>query len=236
MSIKSTFNSSSTPLQSGRMFIGRWDSVLEYSTCVITVTCDVNTELRVYQSSDKINSNSETFFPLGGTPFTQILNLTSPFFYLTLQNISGTNAVELSLETIYRTVSVTKNVNIFSSEGDLITSTGGFLNVNVGSVADTRVNLLAFNSSIAAGAVSPSLNASLNDTTNISVYGLTGGTAVTLTLQFSRDNTNWYNTQYSVTVTNDNFGFTIPSAASYIRLKRTDAGANALVEAVIEVC
>jgi hypothetical protein len=236
MSIKSTFNSSATPLQNGRMFIGRWDSVLEYSTCVITVNCDENTELRIFQSSDKINSIGDTFFPVGGTPFTQIINLTSPFFYLTLQNISGTNATQLSLETIYRTVSVTKNVNIFSSEGDLITSTDGKLDVNVSSVPTTRLNLLAFSSSIPAGAVSSSLNASLNNTTNISVYGLTAGTGVTLTVQFSADNTNWYSTQYSVTLTNENFGFTIPSAASYLRLKRTDAGANALVEAVIEVC
>jgi hypothetical protein len=80
---------------------------------------------------------------------------------------------------------------------------------------------------------------SLNDfnATNISVFGNVDG-AATISVQFSRDNTNYYTTQYSVVLTGaGDFGFTIPCACSYVRLKRTDAGLSGVnAQISIEAC
>ena len=306
MSVKSNFNSSNVPLQDGKMFIGKWDSVLDYSTAIVTVNSDVNTKLILYQSPDKVISTSQTFFPSGGVLYTKFLNLTSPFFYLTLQNVGGTNATELQLETIYRTVSVSSgsgggvggSTNIFDSSGNNINASSGNLQVevtnfptplevqgtvNIGSgtvtvdnqpgfqfqgtdlltitnfqpanlssdnlkvsiqeqaapletTSLTRVSNTVFAGSISAGSTSLVLNLSSYNTQNISVFGNVAGTAVTLTLQYSADNSLFFNSQYSITVTNDDFGFTIPFAASYARLKRTDAGAACAITAILQAC
>lgn len=305
-SIKSVNNASNIPLASGKTFIGKYDSVLDFSTAVVLVNGDANCELTLYQSSDKAITYSEVFQTVGGTPFTKIINLTAPYCYFTLKNTTGTNMTYLQFEVIYRQVSVVppagavaSSVSIFDSNGNNLNSTSGALNVyltnaltiggtvdvgnfpatqtvdgsvdvnglvfdgdNLQVVADfysanksgdnlkvsiqeqaqpleittyTRTGNIMFNGTVSANGVSNVL--SLNDfnASNISVYGNVAGTA-TIAVQFSREGTNWYTTQYSVSVSASDFGFTIQCASSYVRLKRTDSGADTVINAIAEGC
>jgi hypothetical protein len=346
-SVKSVNNASNAPLAGGRTYIGSYDNVLPFATAVILVNSDSNTQLTIYQSPDKSRTYTEIVNITGGTPFTKVFNITSPFLYTTLRNTTGTAQTYLNYEVLYREVavptpaSVGSNVNIFDSSGNSIDSTSGALDVyltnsltvagtvdignfpasqtvagtvdvgnfpasqtvagtvDVGNfpasqtVAGTvdignfpvtqdvnvlgnvysgdnlqieltninttylsgdnlkvsiqeqfqpletvnlsRASVQAYDGSVAAGDTSTALVV-LNASTCVSVFGDVDG-ASTFSLQFSYDNANFYTTQYSITLTGaGNFGFTVPSASSFVRLKRTDAGAAVLAEVFMEAC
>jgi len=361
-SVKSVNNVSNIPLAGGRTYIGSYDNVLTFATAVILVNSDSNTQLTIYQSSNKSQTYTEVINITGGTPYTKVWNITSPYIYFTVKNTTGTAQTYLNFEVIYREVavptpaSVGSNVSIFDSSGNNLNSTSGALDVyltNTLTVAGTvdvgnfpatqtvagtvdvgnfpatqtvagtvdvgnfpatqtvagtvdvgnfpatqtvagtvdvgnfpavqdvsvqgnvydgdnlqvkiqdinatlisndnvrvsiqeqaqplettsfsRVGNTVFAGTVSAGDISTALSLNDYNASNISVYGVSAGTA-TLSVQFSRDNTNFYTTQYSVNLTADDFGFTIPCASSYVRLKRTDAGSGVVITALIEAC
>jgi hypothetical protein len=128
-------NRTNLPLDAGRTYIGSYDSVLQFSTAVILVNTDTTTQLTIYQSPDKSRTYTEIINIAAGSPFTKILNITSPFLYTTLRNTSGSTQTFLNYEVIYREVSVVTpasvgaNVNIFDSNGNDLNSTSNALNV-----------------------------------------------------------------------------------------------------------
>ena len=242
MSLKSINNFSQTPLASGRMFIGRYDNVLEYSTACIVINSDKNTELTIYQSVNKQITYTETFQTVGGSPYIQFFNLSSPFVYFTVLN-TGSDMDYLQFEVIYRTVNVSTggggaggNVNIFDSVGNNILSTGNNA-LNVIS-QKTRVSKDAWETAtVAPDDVSAVCTLNAYNANNVSIYGNCSGEA-RLAVQFSSNNSTWFTTQYyyDIPVNGGNFGFSINCAASYVRLKRTDQGISRIISAVIEGC
>ena len=134
-STNSVNNRTNLPLDAGRTYIGSYDSVLQFSTAVILVNTDTTTQLTIYQSPDKSRTYTEIINIAAGSPFTKILNITSPFLYTTLRNTSGSTQTFLNYEVIYREVSVVTpasvgaNVNIFDSNGNDLNSTSNALNV-----------------------------------------------------------------------------------------------------------
>jgi hypothetical protein len=99
--------------------------------------------------------------------------------------------------------------------------------------SQSRVGNKVYNGSVAAGDTSIALGIDYNATC-VSVFGDVDG-ASNFSLQFSYDGENFYTTQYSVTLTGaGNFGFTVPCASSFVRLKRTDAGAPVIAAVYME--
>jgi hypothetical protein len=259
-SIKSTNNITSVPLKQDRTYIGTYDNVLQYASAVIVVNTDKDCDLTIYESVDKSTTIPTTYSINGNFPYSQIYTITTPYIYFTIKNTSGDDMTRLQFDVIYREVSVitppvsAQAVNISDSNGQNLNSTSGALDVfltnslTIGGTVDvanfpatqavsidTRAGAQVFSGTISAGGVSTTLSLNSNNVTNISVFGNSAGTC-TLAVQFSRDNTNFYTSQYSISVAADDFGFTIPCASSYVRLKRTDAGAGVVITANIEGC
>ena len=137
-SLISQLNSTNVALLGNRAFLGSYETVTNYMTAVVTVNTTQNATLTVFQSVDKIRSVETTYAVLANTPLTEIILLTSPYFYLTLRNNSSTAQTFLNLETIYRPSQVVADlstanteVNIHSSSGGNLTATGTSLNVNL---------------------------------------------------------------------------------------------------------
>jgi hypothetical protein len=124
-SLISQVNSSSTPLGINRAFIGRYDTVTNFLSAIITINTDTDCELSVFQSNDRINSVQTIFETVANVPFTQIVLLTNPYFYITVRNTDSIAQTSFALETIYRPSQVVKpstggvasNVNIQANIG-----------------------------------------------------------------------------------------------------------------------
>ena len=140
------------------------------------------------------------------------------------------------------------DVNIFDSSGANIDSDGsGNLNVKLNTVnpsflQDNGLKTYIVNSSlpitlstqrktqkvwnlasITNGATAAEFDVSNISATNLSVYGTTivaGGTDK-ISVMFSGDNVNYYESQYYVDVTGGSFGFSLPVSAPYARLLYT---------------
>jgi len=258
-SLRSTRNSSNTPLGPNNIFLGEVESVLPYASALISVSVSQPSLLTIYTSNDAriFNSSAYNIDPLDGV-FSLSFTLFNQYFYLTVLNESGTAQTFSRIDTIYREIfiapapsSTQSNVNIFDSTGDSINSTSGSLDVNLKVInsdylvgdnlkvqvqnfpSSDRVSgvLLAPNTSFAAGATSSSLALFSTDCRTISIFG-TSSVAMTIAVQFSADGTNFFTSQYSTNVaTASDFGFTFDAGANHIRLKRTDAGSASLVTA-----
>ena len=140
------------------------------------------------------------------------------------------------------------NVNIFDSSGANIDSDGsGNLNVKLADInssflQDNGLKTYIVNSSlpitlstqrktqkvwnsasITNGATADKFDVSNVSATNLSIYGTTivaGGTDK-ISVMFSGDNVNYYESQYYVDVTGGSFGFSCPMSAPYARLLYT---------------
>ena len=213
-SVISVNNKSTTPLGAGKTYIGKWDSVLESSTAVIMVNSDVATILTIYQSIDKGRTYTAVQLVPSGI-YTDFFSITSPFIYFTLKNDTVTDMTFLQFQIIYRqgiAFDSPLSVSLNSRKSDEVW--GG--------------------SSVVTGGVSAVSDLTGSNRQNLSVYGSSSVTC-DLALEFSVNGVTFYTTQYSVSVTGgQTFGYTIPCSASYVRLKRTDAGATSVVTAVVE--
>lgn len=100
--MESSFNRTFTPLQSGRVYIGTYDTITLYPTASISLLSDTTCEIIVYQSQNKIDTYQTVFTTTANTQFTTQLTLTAPYVYLTVRNSSVSDQTHLSMTVIYR--------------------------------------------------------------------------------------------------------------------------------------
>lgn len=130
MSARSTNNFTLEPLDANRIYIGKYDSVLQYASAIVSVNGDTDMELIAYTSVDKIRTTSTAYPILASTPYTKIIQLSAPYIYFTLRNSTGVAQTYLNFDVIYREVSVPEasavasNVSIFDSAGNSLLSDG----------------------------------------------------------------------------------------------------------------
>lgn len=246
--MESTFNKTFTPLQAGRAYIGSFEKVDAYSSCVISIISNQNCLITAYQSQNKTTEFASTFlYTTLNTQANFNLSLSAPYVYFTVRNESANAQTLLNFTVIYKTAytqaGAGANSNIFDSEGNNLLSDGsGNMGVKLNAIASSLLqednglktyiinDSLPFSptvqrvsatvwaaSSIISGATSAKFDCSEVSTTNLSVYGTTSA-AGTLTVLFSADNTNFYESQYSQGSSGGFFGFSCPNSAPYIRL------------------
>jgi hypothetical protein len=105
-SVRSANNYTLQPLGVGNIYVGSFDSVLKYSSAIISCIADTTAEIIIYSSIDKTTLTTETYQVVPNEPFTQILQLSRPFMYATLRNTSASVQTLLNFEIIYREVSL----------------------------------------------------------------------------------------------------------------------------------
>ena len=176
-----------------------WDDCLNFNSVVLSLNCTgAPVVLTVEQSSDRVNiSSTETVNIYANELYNNSFQLYARFFKLRLDNPSGTNQTSLNCQVIFKNLVVPQN-NIRSAQVfSPATSTG-------------------------VNGVSASINLNQRNAT-LTIFGnIDSGTV--LTLQFSNDDVNYYDSQYSLTASSgQNFGFSVPtSSIYYIRLKSSN--------------
>lgn len=101
MSVKSSENTTNTPLLQNRSFIGGWDSVINYQSATITCSSPTDCQLIVTQSQDKMVLVQASYPITHGTNFSISIPLLYPYFKTALVN-NGITQTFLNFETIYR--------------------------------------------------------------------------------------------------------------------------------------
>lgn len=258
--MESVNNKTFTPLEAGRAYIGTYDKVDGYSSCVLSLISDQNCLITLYQSQNKSSEYSSTYsYTSPNTQFTQSVSLTAPYVYFTVRNQGNVAQTKLNFTVIYKTAYTTagggNNSNIFDSNGNNLLSDGsGNLGVALNAIDASLVQSnglktyivnpslpvtttvqrasakLWAGASIASGATSSKFDVSTISSTTLSVYGNTSASG-TISVLFSQDNTTFYASQYATTITTSgDFGFSCPLSAPYIRFLWT--GSNATITAV----
>lgn len=142
-SLRSMNNFSLTPLQSERIYLGTWDSVLQYLTASVTLTASTDCEIIAYQSIDKLNQISTVYeAPSAHGTFSVNIPIQYPYIYFTVRNTTANTQTQFNFEVIYRSVPVANLVNtsvdINDSNGNPILSSSGVLLV-ADTVAETSL-------------------------------------------------------------------------------------------------
>ena len=192
--MESSLNQSIIPLQSGRIYIGTFEKSL-YNSAQITILSDTTTELIAYQSLNKTQVQSTTLQIPANVYFTYNIGLNLPYVYFTVRNNSQFNQTLLNFSVIY------KNVN-----------------------SNNKGSLQIWNDTNPSGVNGVSIPVFLNqNSSNITCLGYVDD-ATTLTLQLSNNNTDYYDSQYSITTTaSQDIGFSVPSSSvMYARLKSSN--------------
>jgi hypothetical protein len=134
---ESVNNRTFIPLQAGRVFIGTYDTVIPFSTAVVSCLSDTECVISAFQSQNKVQTSQQTFNVQAGVRFTTQIQISNPYLYFTVRNSSGAiNGTQLSFTVIYHETQIVSssfgvNSNIFDSNGDPIVSSGGNLQVQV---------------------------------------------------------------------------------------------------------
>jgi hypothetical protein len=243
-------NRSFTPLLSGRVYIGTFDTTTPYATATISLLSDTDCQITAYQSQNKVQSYTATYNSTGGVQFTQLLQITSPYVYFTVRNVTATNGTLLAFTVIYRTTQITpsggisSNVNISDSTGNSIVSTAGKLQVadvtaenylgQISDVLQLRGHATLWASpNVGVNGVSPSIDLSEKSVSLVTLFGNSSG-ITTLTVQFSDDDTTFYDSQYTYIMTAPgDWGFTVPVCPFYLRLK---SSAGVAINAIANYC
>jgi hypothetical protein len=220
-------NRTTTPLLASATFSGEVDNSLNYTNCDVSLVATTKVEIRIYGS---ITGQTwalifdEQVDP--GVQYFQTLLLYHPFLRSEVQNLQPVNQTSINYQLIYR------------EHSHAFTLTDITLTAPVEVVDKQRVSEIVWNSiPVSAGSNSLSVGLNASKFTTLSVYGSTNIPS-TLTIQFSKDDINWFDSQYSfaiTSVTGANFGASISCAVSYVRLKRTDVLPGlATISAIIE--
>lgn len=105
--MESSYNRTFTPLQSGRVYIGSYDTVTKYPTASISLLSSTTCEIIVYQSQNKIDTYQTVFSTVANTQFTTNVELTSPYVYFTVRNSDvAVDQTHLSFTVIYRSTQI----------------------------------------------------------------------------------------------------------------------------------
>lgn len=191
--------STSNPLIANGIFAPQvWDDLLEYSSIIISINCSgAPCVLTVYQSSDRVNvSYQETISIYPNELYNNTFQLYSRFFKLEIQNTTGTSQTSLNCQVLFK--------QLYPPQQSI-----------------KSVEL--FNPSTSTGVEGVSSSILINKNAAIlSIFGNLSDTTI-LTLQFSNDNVNFYDSQYSLTSSGGDFGFSVPgSSLFYCRLKSSN--------------
>ena len=245
---ESVNNRTFIPLQAGRVFIGTYDTVIPFSTAVVSCLSDTDCVISAFQSQNKVQSYQQTFNVVAGVQFTTQIQISNPYLYFTVRNSTANNGTQLSFTVIYHETQIVSssgsggNSNIFDSTGQPIVSTDGKLQVqdvlaeaSLASI-DSKLSASRGHSTLWAtvstgvNGVSSSVNLSQISPTVLTFFGNSNGATV-FTVQFSDDGSTWYSSQYTYTLTSaGDFGFSIQSCPFYVRLMSSaNVACNAIV-------
>lgn len=187
--MESLNNNTFIPLESHRLYLGTYDTVSKFSSCVISLISDRECQISMIESQNKTHTSTRIFTTVANEQFATIVNLTSPFVYFTVRNESLSSQTFLNFTVIYKTE--------FAST--------------------LPISKKVFNGSILNNGVSTSVES--QKSTVVSVFGNSSVTgAITLQFShdgiiwFSSQ----YVATLAVV---GNFGFTIQSASRFHRLK-----------------
>lgn len=208
--MESTNNISFIPLQSGRAFIGTYDTVSAYASAVLSLFADTACEIYMYQSQNKTGTYVSTYTTVGGTQFVQEVSLSAPYVYFVVRNTSAFNQTKMSFTVIYKTAyagaGVSADVNILSQ------SAGLALNATIvatNALLQTKgVHTFWDNEAVGAGDTTSGLTLATLPQKTLSIFGATSA-PTTITLMMSVDGVNYFLSQYSV-LADGNFGYCIP--------------------------
>ena len=245
---ESVNNRTFTPLQAGRVFIGTYDTVIPFSTAVVSCLSDTECVISAFQSQNKVQTSQQTFNVEAGVRFTTQIQISNPYLYFTVRNSSALiNGTQLSFTVIYHETQILSpssggDTNIFDSTGSPIVSTSGKLQVQdvtaEASLASIDAKLttsrggqvLWATPSTGAGGFSESENLTGKAVVNLTFYG-NSNLATVLTVQFSNNGTTWFSSQYTYTLTSGgDWGFSIPVSPFYVRLT---SSANVACNAIL---
>ena len=188
-------NSTNFPLNSLDSFAGSFVSTIDYNEILVSIETDTKYQLVINFSSDGLNIGKQEVFEM------QYASVNAKTFsfkpYLQFYNVIliNTDAVSQTYLTIK---------SLLKSDG---------VNVQLANLKDFQI----YDIGGTTGAASMLINGGYFPR-QYTFYGYLSD-ATTLTIQISPDTTNWYDTQYSYTSSGaGSFGFTIPLAASYLRV------------------
>ena len=110
-------NVTKTPLLASQFFVGAYEDVLSWSAGYISIISDQNTQVKIYQSSDRNNwlLTNTINYSSTNTVVTQQFELTQRYVYLTLQNTSITNQSLLVFDVIYKDYFYSENTGLATS-------------------------------------------------------------------------------------------------------------------------
>lgn len=259
--MESINNKTFTPLQAGRAFIGTYDKVDAYSSCVLSIKSDQPCLITMYQSQNRtLEYPVSVAYTTNPNQYSEVLPLYMPYVYFVVRNEGNDTQTFLNFTIIYKTAYPTSgggsggNVNIFDSTGALITSDGTNLNVKLNDVNPTLIQddglkTYIVNSSLPITLSTQRTSGKLWDNQSIATgatsdkldahtvsstnLSVYGTTSIAgkLSVLFSADNSAFYESQYNIDATSGAFGFSCPCSAPYVRLLWS--GSSTTITAII---
>lgn len=208
--MESQINKSFVPLEVGRSYIGQYEEVSQYGSCIVSLFSDQVNTITIHQSQNMNLEYTQSFTTVANTQFTQNIELTAPFVYFTVRNASAMTETVMAFTVLYKVY--------FQQTIDV-----------------SRQGIIAWNNtSVLTAGTSSILNLSTTTSKNVSVYG-NSSVVGKLTVMFSYDGLTFFQSQYSYTITvAGNFGFTISVSCGYTRLLWT--GSTSTITAYMESC
>lgn len=237
-------NSSVVALNSGDIFEGVYNSCLNFSTIEISVKTNTIYDLSIVYSADGANDEfTETTSVVIVSTDTLFYKFEPKmrYFKIKLENTDVSNQTELSLQCLLKSSFVyslasggggTSNVNIVSPLNGGAVDIAGSVSIagsvavtnsditNIYNVVNSKTSSSLWNANVTGvNGVSTSVNLSTKNIKNLTFMGNCNG-ATLLTVQFSSDGSNWYDSQYAYTLSaSGDVGFNIPCCPNYVRLK-----------------
>jgi hypothetical protein len=224
--MESKLNTSSVPLNTGGLFIGAYESVVAYSSIVVSIYSDTETTISCYQSLNKQLANVSVFTGVANVQSTFVVSpIILPYVYFTVRNSSVSNQTILNFSVAYKN-------SAFSTAGTGadVNITNAFLPVSQYGTWDVNTQPTKFstpiwdNAEIGGGDISTSYaNAKLTNNQSVSIYGHSSNATILTILVSSGDN-NFYYTQYTYTILEDSdFGFALTLPFKYLKLASSEA-------------
>ena len=222
--MESKLNTSTIPLNTGGLFIGGYESVVAYSSIVVSIYSDTETTISCYQSLNKQQANVSVFTGVASVQSTFIISpIILPYVYFTVRNSSVSNQTILNFSVAYKN-------SAFSTAGTGadVNITNAFLPVSQygsWSLEPTKTSSSIWNNAVVgAGDYSTNYaNANAINNQSVSVFGHSLNPTI-VSIVVSNDNINYFTTQYSYNVLEDSdFGFALTLPFKYLKLSSSEA-------------
>jgi hypothetical protein len=224
--MESKLNTSNTPLNTGGLFIGAYESVVEFSSIVLSIFSDTETTISCYQSLNKQLADVSVFTGVANVQSTFIISpIILPYVYFTVRNSSGSNQTVLNFSVAYK-----NSAFATAGTGADVNITNAFLPVSQYGTWNVNTQLTKFstpiwdNAVVGAGDVSSNYaNAKLLNNQSVSIYGHSSN-PTTLTILVSSGDNNFFYTQYTYNILEDSdFGFALVLPFKYLKLASSEA-------------